>query len=150
MVKKSDVYIGTDKAAIDALITRNLTLIEGVEEEAKKKIIQALTDGLIKGSGIDSLIDGLLDLGLDFSRSKAETIARTEVMYALNQGAINRYSQDGFTHVEWLAGPDDRCCDECLELDGKIFPINNIPDLPVHPNCRCTVTAVVVDEEDEE
>lgn len=141
--KKIDLYIGADKRAVEALIQRNLSLMDGLTEESKKRLITSLTDGLIKGSGIDDLIDGILAEGLGWSRSKAETVARTEVMYGLNQGTIRRYWEDGIEKVEWLAGPDDRCCDTCVNNNGNKYPVNEAPSLPVHPNCRCTWVPVI-------
>ncbi len=141
--KKIDLYIGADKRAVEALIQRNLSLMDGLTEESKKRLITSLTEGLIKGSSIDDLIDGILAEGLGWSRSKAETVARTEVMYGLNQGTIRRYWEDGIEKVEWLAGPDDRCCDTCVNNNGKKYPVNEAPTLPVHPNCRCTWIPVI-------
>lgn len=135
---KVDLYIGANKRAVEALIQRNLSLMSGLTEEAKKKVITSLTDGLIKGAGIDELVDNLLKEGLGWSQSKAETVARTEIMYGLNQGTIKRYWEDGIEWVEWLAGPDDRCCEYCKSQNGKHWETNKAPVLPAHPNCRCT------------
>lgn len=146
---KSEIYVGVNEKAVEALIERNLSLLDGMTEEAKKKMIQILTDGLIKGSGIDDLIDALEEAGLAYD-SKAEMIARTEIMYGLNEGALRRYQEDGIEYVQWLAGPDDRCCDECLSLDGQVFKIGEQPDCPVHPDCRCTLVPYFKEDEEEE
>jgi SPP1 gp7 family putative phage head morphogenesis protein len=46
--------------------------------------------------------------------------------------------------VEWLsATEDDRVCDECEALNGQIFDIDSVPEIPVHPNCRCCTAPVV-------
>ncbi len=34
-------------------------------------------------------------------------------------------------------------CAECTKLDGKVYgDINNIPKLPIHPNCRCWIETI--------
>lgn len=139
--KEADIYIPPNQDAIDALIERNLEYIKGMTEDQKKGIISELTEGMLRGEGIDQLVARIskyVDSGTGNGQSRAERIARTEVMYALNHGALSRYGRDGIQQIQWLAGPDDRCCPTCIDNDGKVFPINNAPSLPAHVNCRCT------------
>jgi len=138
--EKSDIYIPANPGAVDALIERNLGYIKGLTEDQKKKLLAELTEGMLRGEGIDELIKRIaphIEAGEGPGQSRAELIARTEVMYALNQGAIDRCRQSGFEKVQWLAGPDDRICDECMENDGSVYEIGTEPSLPLHPNCRC-------------
>jgi SPP1 gp7 family putative phage head morphogenesis protein len=136
--EKPDIYIDPNKAAIDALVKRNLDLIDGLEDDVKNKMLTILSDGLVKGQGIDEIIRNMESAGVALGYA-AERIARTEIMYALNQGALNRYKNDGIEYVQWLAGPDDRCCPVCLGYHLQVFPINDAPDIPAHPSCRCTL-----------
>ncbi len=111
--KEADVYIPTNQAAIDALIERNLGFIKGMTEDQRKGMLGELTEGMLRGEGIDQLVKRLapyVDAGSGKGQSRAERIARTEVMYGLNRGALSRYGQDGIEKVQWLAGPDNRCC----------------------------------------
>ncbi len=113
MTESSPIYVPPNQEAIDALIERNASLVKGLTEETKKGIISELTEGMIKGEGIDQLVARIskyVDSSPGNGQSRAERIARTEVMYALNRGALSRYGRDGIQKVEWLAGPDDRCC----------------------------------------
>jgi SPP1 gp7 family putative phage head morphogenesis protein len=50
--------------------------------------------------------------------------------------AVQAYKDNGAKQVMWLTMRDDKLCDECKELDGKIFDIDSVPPKP-HPNCRC-------------
>ena len=36
-----------------------------------------------------------------------------------------------------LIGEFSNHCAKCLNLNGCHFPINNMPDQPLHPNCHC-------------
>jgi hypothetical protein len=38
----------------------------------------------------------------------------------------------------WHADPGENTCDECASLDGETFyDEDEVPECPVHPNCRC-------------
>jgi SPP1 gp7 family putative phage head morphogenesis protein len=82
------------------------------------------------------------------AKNKAITIARTETLRAGNSASVDRYKRVGVTKVEWVTALDDRLCEECESLHGEIFDMDNIPDLPVHPNCRCTVVPIIEIEEE--
>jgi SPP1 gp7 family putative phage head morphogenesis protein len=145
--KKEDaINIPSNQAAIDALIERNLSYVKGLTEDQKKSILAELIDGMLKGEGIDQLVKRLapyVDAGSGKGQSRAELIARTEVMYGLNQGALNRYDQDGIEKVQWLAGPDDRMCAVCGQKNGSVYNIKTAPSLPHHPDCRCVWIPVI-------
>lgn len=40
----------------------------------------------------------------------------------------------------FVAEKDGRCCEKCKRFDGKVFSDEDPakPELPIHPNCRCT------------
>ena len=141
--KKPDIYIPPNQAAIDALMERNLGFIKGMTEDQKKAILSELTEGMLRGEGIDQLVKRITkytDTEKRKGQSRAEMIARSEVMYGLNQGTLTRYKRDNISKVQWLAGPDDRMCPICGEKNGSIYDIEKAPSLPYHPNCRCVWT----------
>ncbi len=46
----------------------------------------------------------------------------------------------------WHSEEGDNTCDECASHDGEIYESEeNIPEIPVHLNCRCTITEDVID-----
>lgn len=135
-----------DWRAIDLLKTRNLTALRGITEETNKQIISQLVDGINKGEGIPKLAKRIVDRVDNIGIVRAKAMARTETLYAVNQGALTRYSQHGINKVEWLAAIGERTCPTCQALDGKIFNIDenyNLPDIPNHVNCRCTIIPVI-------
>jgi hypothetical protein len=92
------------------------------------------------------------------------TIALTETSWAANHGAMERYSQAGYTTYRWFATQDDVLCEFCAELDGTIWKAGSSPtgggsveglaggtytpadagDIPpLHPRCRCVALAVL-------
>lgn len=96
-------------------------------------------------------------------RQRAETIARTETMYAANLGQLYLWEsavRDGLidpstTKTMWIVTPDDRLCALCRQMTGErgTVPLGHAFDTPrggmtappMHPRCRCTV-GLVFDE----
>lgn len=46
----------------------------------------------------------------------------------------------------WHSEEGENTCDECASRDGEIYENeDDIPEIPVHPNCRCSITEDVID-----
>ncbi len=103
-------------------------------------------------------------------RQRAMNIARTETMRGANRGqqiAWREMARDPLmptVRQRWSTAPDDRLCDLCAPMDGKIIgldaafesnergvlPSKRVPlpvamDVegpPLHPSCRCTLGVV--------
>lgn len=107
---------------------------------------RGLQDCVARGVGKDELVKTLMKR-FDVSYSDANRVARTELTYVQNQATKDSFVKAGVKEYEYLAEIDDRTSEECEELDGQRFPIEsaivgvNYP--PRHPNCRCTVLAVL-------
>ncbi len=82
-------------------------------------------------------------------RERAKTIARTEVMNALNAGQEESWRQaqragllpKGQKKV-WIVTPDDRLCPICEPMRDAVAEVGKpflIPGPPAHPRCRCAV-----------
>lgn len=75
--------------------------------------------------------------------NRSRLIARTEVIRAHHKATIEEYRQAsdemGVTVMaEWSTAGDDRVCEECASLEGKVYTFAEIENLiPRHPNCRC-------------
>ena len=65
-------------------------------------------------------------------------IAITELGHAYNTSTKNTYKGAGANKVAWHASLDLKTCDGCRALHGQVFDIDNAPDNPAHPRCRCT------------
>ena len=59
---------------------------------------------------------------------------------------LNEKSQPEY--YRFVAEDDEKCCDDCKEHNDKIFQENDpdIPKLPIHPNCRCKLVKLEVEE----
>ena len=46
----------------------------------------------------------------------------------------------------WHSEDGENTCDECASRDGEIYESeDDIPEIPAHPNCRCTITEEEID-----
>lgn len=60
---------------------------------------------------------------------------------------VEAYSDNGTEYVRWITARDDRRCEKCAAMHGKIYPIDKIPDKP-HIHCRCWIEEVEPDDPD--
>lgn len=87
-------------------------------------------------------------------KTRAETIARTESVKALNLGRVEAWKQardQGLLSREaqkkWTVTWDDRLCPVCAPMAGETVPLDGVFDggvdgPPRHPRCRCALTLI--------
>ena len=107
------------------------------------KASAVVEQGLIQGWGARR-VGTALRAELGVTKSKAETIARTEVMSAYNSAAKARYKRGGIELGQWIATPSDRMCPTCGARNMRIFRMDDLL-IPAHPRCRCTMLPVSTD-----
>ncbi len=119
-------------------------LAKGISETTREDIAAAIANQEETG---ESAYDDILDAVGDDAR--AELIARTETMFAANEGqrqawdqAVDKGLLDEDSKRVWIAAGD--ACPECDELDGEEttldgeYPGDGGDGPPLHPACRCT------------
>ena len=139
-----------EAAKIGILVEANKAAFTGIGEETTKQIRRVISDGLVNESRQSEVIKAIMDRSESIGVARAQTMARTEVMNAVNTGVIDQYRRAGVEELEWLTALDERTCQDtftymgytyaggCEGMDGKVFPIEEAPWCPGHPNCRCT------------
>jgi len=141
---------------VGVLFTRVFAELVGVTEAMANNIAQILAQGMIDGDGpallarkmiaaIDGTGAGTLGITDRLGRfipakRRAEMIARTELIRAHHLATIQEYRNWGVLGIkvkgEWKTAGDDRVCERCAELEGKIFTLDEIePMIPLHPMC---------------
>lgn len=60
---------------------------------------------------------------------------------SVDDGRIQAFLDAGVKRVRWNTEKDEKVCMECKELDGKVFPIDEVPSKR-HFRCRCWLTPV--------
>lgn len=84
-----------------------------------------------------------LDAKMQQGFHAAHRLARTETMHVLNVSSLEGYKAAKIEKVQFWAAEDERTCELCGKLHGKVYDFNNAPVLPMHPNCRCTYLPVI-------
>ncbi len=105
-------------------------------DEFKDKASAVIEQGLIQGWGPAKVAD-ILREQLKTTKSKAETIARTETLSALNDAAQQRYAANGIEGVQWVCTIGD-VCPYCVHRNMKVYPVGKVR-CPAHPRCRCVL-----------
>lgn len=134
MAKDIRAVVGLTEPQARAVIRLRATMIEaGASEGAVEKRAARYARRLLK--------------------RRAENIARTESMTAINQGRLSMWRQlaedgalDEDSERTWLTADDERVCPICGPMHNVSIPLNGnyetsvgvIEAPPAHPSCRCT------------
>jgi SPP1 gp7 family putative phage head morphogenesis protein len=108
------------------------------EVDLRGRIIGAVEFHLASGDSWRQLRRTLQD-SLEVTKSRAQTVARTEMAAAMVEGTKLRYEAEGIQQVQWQAVGSSRTCGYCAPRHGKVYKLGDVV-APAHPNCRCTVT----------
>ena len=110
-------------------------MVKQVDKKVGLKDLLKMEDGkIVQKDGIDVLVRG--------KEHRAVLLVRTEVTRAANEGAMNHFKEGGISKIRWVSSIGARTCPQCEALNGEIYNIDDHPDIPLHPMCRCTVAPV--------
>jgi len=140
--------------------------------EATRQIRATLAEGLKNKEGLDLLTKRVRNTFGRLSENQAWRIARTETFKAINASTIDAWRQTGIVEgKQWFTAMDERVCEFCTPMDGKVFGFEqtihekdtdllgnaggkldlsyeSIEFPPLHANCRCTVSPIIVGTKD--
>lgn len=82
-----------------------------------------------------------------------ERVARTESAKIEFQVQWTMAKNQGFDYVKWHAEPN--ACLACKDISEDdptkhgqgVYKVDDVPDIPVHPNCRCSISTFWVDKD---
>lgn len=131
-------FLPVEQRMVDMYRERVQSEIKGLTSYQSTNIKRAIASGFQAGETVPQITRRIREV-TPMARSKAITIARTETLAAGNAAAKERYQLAGVEMVEWVAAYDDRVCPICESKHGNTYPLDEAPELPVHPNCRCTL-----------
>jgi len=122
------------------LMDRAAWLVKGINKTTRDAISTVLVDGFAEGQSMEEMARGIRGVFDDCSRRRSLVIARTEVIAASNEGALEGYRSSGVVEKsEFYAALDERTCAECMGYHGQEFDLKAAHGIiPVHPACRCT------------
>lgn len=154
-MKVASFFGNSDRHALFTLKNYNFDLIRNASNDLINGIRREVWQGTARGDAVDVIAKEILRLPMEPLQTssgrmispqvRADMIARTESMRALNQGTLLSFQQYGVEMVEVPpSGTEgDWNCD-CEDIvDGSPYPINEAPVLPDHPNCTHTYSPVM-------
>jgi hypothetical protein len=120
------------KEILDFLMVKGFTLVSGITQTTKKRLIDIANAGVQEGLSVDDIVKLVLDdKELEYSNMRARRIVRTEVMRGSNIGAMKGAEAHGFqVDKQWISARDSRTRripeDEFdhVELDGVVVPFD--------------------------
>ena len=135
---------------VNSRILNNINLSQSVfnnEALMMGKIDEIVNNGIALGQSAGEIADNVIEhINPDVmggQRYSATRLGRTEINNAYHRTSIETYKRSPHVlGVQWnLSGSHERD-DECDEMDGVVFPKEEVPDKP-HPNCFCYLTPIV-------
>lgn len=134
------------QAAADWAESHAAETISGIDATTAETIADAIATGIEDQLGVDGtgrLIRETLD---DFTVSRAQTIASTEMNRAMSNAALEKLKDLEVEYKQVINSPG--ACDICVEIaDAGPIPVDEDFDSedgdaypPFHVNCRCAVT----------
>jgi SPP1 gp7 family putative phage head morphogenesis protein len=142
------------RSKLELLYTRTYEELKGVGGAMSQQLSRELTNGLTQGWNPAKIARKLNNRVDTLTRTRANVIARTEIINAHAEGQLDTYERAGMEKVkvqaEWSTAGDDRVCPVCASLDGVVMPVREARGLlPRHPNCRCSWLPAVPDRKEQ-
>lgn len=148
---RNEIVLGTSFAALDEDAIETFVgfssgrtplaeLFRNVAKQSAEHLRMTLVTGLARGTNPVQVVRELMGVA-NISRSRAETIARTEMLRAAREAQRTIYADNDVMFYQRVATQDARVCLGCLALSGTIHPTSDL--MPSHPNCRCVMVPMV-------
>jgi len=143
---------------VDGVLVENPDGEWAISDTTRTILNSLINNAMVEGTDLNDLAQEIEE-STAFSHDRAMMIARTETIIANNAGAMVGYrsARDDLGIVvkkEWLMG--EGACPICeanaaqgpIDLDEDFESDDDAP--PAHPNCRCAIAPVVIDDEGNE
>lgn len=126
-------------------------------DNLKARLDGLLATAMVRGDNPKEMVKYLKPLvksTVGDSAYAAERIARTESSRVQHEAQVLSLKQNDYKYCKWYIEPG--ACKYCREiahsnsggnLPEGIYEVDDCPDIPVHPNCRCSIGAYWLDEE---
>ena len=115
-----------------------------------------VSTAIIRGDNPKSMakwLTGMVSAAVGNQRYVAERLARTETARVQFEAQQRSILDAGYKYVKWMA--EGSACKLCREIAYKdngydedgVYKAKDVPDIPVHPNCMCSISAYWVDDD---
>lgn len=149
-LRMPQIYTAEDKEALGILTQYVGDTIYNVNVDSCLNVKDILMAGAIGAIAMGSLSQTILESPYKVTPRSGATvdtrctmITTTEYGRAVNTGLLQAYVNDGVYKVNIVTAGDDHVCDDCIEIEkNNPYPIEEAMELlPVHPDCRCSISA---------
>jgi SPP1 gp7 family putative phage head morphogenesis protein len=142
---------------VQAFLSDKTLKIKDINRVTEKAMRQLLVDATAETLTVSQTSRRIRDMFTNFSKVRADTIARTEVVSASNAAAVEGFRQSGVVKgKQWLTVQDGSARDSHAAIDGQEVALGELfgnglpaPGVAGPPeeviNCRCTVLPVLED-----
>lgn len=143
-------------AKVEGLVAVKADKIKGTNRTTQENIRRALEEGIKNGGTVADLADAVRASFSRFAKYRAQRIARTETVGALNAGSNLYYAEAGIKKKRWVTAGDELVRESHRAVDGEVQdPEDRFTNGMAYPgdqdindagevcNCRCTISPVV-------
>ena len=127
------------------------------QDALKAQLDSVLSTGIITGQSNQAMARQLRDQVKTTIKNHGyvtERLARTESARVQYQAQVDSIKASDYKYVRWYAEPG--ACRVCQEINDNdeydlgigIYPVDEAPEIPIHPNCRCSIGAYWVDSKE--
>lgn len=117
---------------------------------ANSDVLKTKLDGILTQQHVQGLspkviatkLRPLLADNVASARYVTERLARTESARVAATAQLDSFKKYGYDYVKWIAEPS--ACKVCVDIastDDGVYPLKDVPYLPAHANCRCSISA---------
>ena len=116
----------------------------------REGVFKTIRDGLKEGKPVSEIAGKKLGKGtiaydlkqiMKAEDSSMVRIARTEVARIQSAGSMTRYKVNNVKKIKILCAADP--CEICTPYCNQIMAFDEAPEIPIHPNCRCSYAPVI-------
>lgn len=111
----------------------------------KTKLDSILTQQYVQGINprvIATKLRPLLADNVKNARYVTERLARTESARVAATAQLESFKKYGYKYVKWIAEPSAcKICASIASSNDGVYPLKDVPYLPAHANCRCSISA---------
>lgn len=96
----------------------------------------------VRGTKANNFKDGILG---NATKREADAMVRTSLQQVSTEAksAVFRENGDIIDGEQWISTLDSRTTEQCMSLDGLVFPVGEGPRPPIHIGCRSTMIPVL-------
>ena len=162
----------TTQEAVKAAIHKRVALMaENYTQTTLDNLATVVEQEIAKGTALAGIKEAVTATYSDWNGWRAEMVAKTETFAAANSATKEAWKQTGVVKtIKWFTSEDDRVCDWCNAMDGKVvgidedfyekgdsmqvadkvmkFDYDDISNPPLHVNCNCYVKPEEISIED--